>query len=171
MLPQAAMTSGLQRCTHFELHTCFSFVFKLIFHQPTLTYVTSLIYQTLCRYLKYLDYYLECAFINKSTKWLTGLYYPHVRCESSIISHGRKSHSLSTRQPSTTQKLWVFSSLHGDGLRRHCSAIIYGLLCFQVVYKEVEKRPAVGADDLSLHNITMGTTLFSTQSKCMSVFI
>ncbi|XP_074498698.1 WD repeat-containing protein WRAP73 [Sebastes fasciatus] len=34
-----------------------------------------------------------------------------------------------------------------------------------VVYKEVEKRPAVGSDDLSLHNITAGTTLFNTQSK------
>uniref|UniRef100_A0A8C9Y906 WD repeat containing, antisense to TP73 n=1 Tax=Sander lucioperca TaxID=283035 RepID=A0A8C9Y906_SANLU len=34
-----------------------------------------------------------------------------------------------------------------------------------VVYKEVEKRPAVGSDDLSLHNITIGTTLFNTQSK------
>ncbi|XP_030278015.1 WD repeat-containing protein WRAP73 [Sparus aurata] len=34
-----------------------------------------------------------------------------------------------------------------------------------VVYKEVERRPAVGADDLSLHNITIGTTLFNTQSK------
>lgn len=54
---------------------------------------------------------------------------------------------------------------------RHCSAIIYCLLCFQVVYKEVERRPAVGADDLSLHNITIGTTLFNTQSKCMSVHL
>ncbi|KAG7227022.1 hypothetical protein INR49_022369 [Caranx melampygus] len=34
-----------------------------------------------------------------------------------------------------------------------------------VVYKEVERRPAVGSDDLSLHNITVGTTLFNTQSK------
>ncbi|XP_040049318.1 WD repeat-containing protein WRAP73 [Gasterosteus aculeatus] len=34
-----------------------------------------------------------------------------------------------------------------------------------VVYKEVEKRTAVGSDDLSLHNITIGTTLFNTQSK------
>nr|XP_033501761.1 WD repeat-containing protein WRAP73 isoform X2 [Epinephelus lanceolatus] len=34
-----------------------------------------------------------------------------------------------------------------------------------VVYKEVEKRPAIGSDDLSLHNITIGTTLFNTQSK------
>uniref|UniRef100_A0A8P4KTC3 WD repeat containing, antisense to TP73 n=2 Tax=Dicentrarchus labrax TaxID=13489 RepID=A0A8P4KTC3_DICLA len=34
-----------------------------------------------------------------------------------------------------------------------------------VVYKEVERRPAVGSDDLSLHNITIGTTLFNTQSK------
>ncbi|XP_073327003.1 WD repeat-containing protein WRAP73 [Pagrus major] len=34
-----------------------------------------------------------------------------------------------------------------------------------VVYKEVERRPAVGGDDLSLHNITIGTTLFNTQSK------
>ncbi|XP_040008172.1 WD repeat-containing protein WRAP73 [Xiphias gladius] len=34
-----------------------------------------------------------------------------------------------------------------------------------IVYKEVERRPAVGSDDLSLHNITIGTTLFNTQSK------
>ncbi|TKS77392.1 WD repeat-containing protein WRAP73 [Collichthys lucidus] len=34
-----------------------------------------------------------------------------------------------------------------------------------VVYKEVERRPAVGSDDLSLHNITIGTSLFNTQSK------
>uniref|UniRef100_A0A3Q3IKE5 WD repeat containing, antisense to TP73 n=1 Tax=Monopterus albus TaxID=43700 RepID=A0A3Q3IKE5_MONAL len=34
-----------------------------------------------------------------------------------------------------------------------------------VVYKEVERRTAVGSDDLSLHNITIGTTLFNTQSK------
>ncbi|XP_029362643.1 WD repeat-containing protein WRAP73 isoform X2 [Echeneis naucrates] len=34
-----------------------------------------------------------------------------------------------------------------------------------VVYKEVEKRPAVVNDDLSLHNITIGATLFNTQSK------
>ncbi|XP_076596630.1 WD repeat-containing protein WRAP73 [Chaetodon auriga] len=34
-----------------------------------------------------------------------------------------------------------------------------------VVYKEVERRPTVGSDDLSLHNITIGTTLFNTQSK------
>lgn len=33
-----------------------------------------------------------------------------------------------------------------------------------VVYKEVERRLGAG-DDLSLHNITMGTTLFNTQSK------
>uniref|UniRef100_A0A672YHJ4 WD repeat containing, antisense to TP73 n=1 Tax=Sphaeramia orbicularis TaxID=375764 RepID=A0A672YHJ4_9TELE len=33
-----------------------------------------------------------------------------------------------------------------------------------VVYKEVERRPVV-SDDLSLHNITVGTTLFNTQSK------
>uniref|UniRef100_A0A8C6UJ44 WD repeat containing, antisense to TP73 n=1 Tax=Neogobius melanostomus TaxID=47308 RepID=A0A8C6UJ44_9GOBI len=33
-----------------------------------------------------------------------------------------------------------------------------------VVYKEVEKRPAV-SEDLSIHNISMGSTLFSTQSK------
>lgn len=38
------------------------------------------------------------------------------------------------------------------------------------MYKEVEKRPAVGNDDLSLHNITVGSTLFNTQSKCLSVF-
>ncbi|XP_010773186.1 WD repeat-containing protein WRAP73 [Notothenia coriiceps] len=34
-----------------------------------------------------------------------------------------------------------------------------------VVYKEVVKRPAVCSDDLSLHNITIGNTLFNTQSK------
>ncbi|XP_061910421.1 WD repeat-containing protein WRAP73 isoform X1 [Entelurus aequoreus] len=35
-----------------------------------------------------------------------------------------------------------------------------------VVYKEVEKRvSAVGPEDLSLHNITMGSSLLSTQSK------
>ncbi|XP_058498306.1 WD repeat-containing protein WRAP73 [Solea solea] len=34
-----------------------------------------------------------------------------------------------------------------------------------VVYKEVEKRPAAGSEDLSIHNITIGTTLFNTQSK------
>uniref|UniRef100_A0A3Q3X0W0 Uncharacterized protein n=1 Tax=Mola mola TaxID=94237 RepID=A0A3Q3X0W0_MOLML len=34
-----------------------------------------------------------------------------------------------------------------------------------VVYKEVERRPAVGCDDLSLHSITLGSTLFNTQSK------
>uniref|UniRef100_A0A7N6BZZ8 WD repeat containing, antisense to TP73 n=1 Tax=Anabas testudineus TaxID=64144 RepID=A0A7N6BZZ8_ANATE len=33
------------------------------------------------------------------------------------------------------------------------------------VYKEVERRPAVGSEDLSLHNITIGSTLFNTQSK------
>lgn len=32
---------------------------------------------------------------------------PPVRCASSIISRGRKSHSLSTQQPSTAQKPWV----------------------------------------------------------------
>ncbi|KAF3696719.1 WD repeat-containing protein WRAP73 [Channa argus] len=34
-----------------------------------------------------------------------------------------------------------------------------------VVYKEVERRPAVGSEDLSLHNITVGSSLFNTQSK------
>lgn len=34
-----------------------------------------------------------------------------------------------------------------------------------VVYKEVERRQAVGSEDLSLHNITIGSTLFNTQSK------
>ncbi|XP_006785828.1 WD repeat-containing protein WRAP73 [Neolamprologus brichardi] len=33
------------------------------------------------------------------------------------------------------------------------------------VYKEVERRPAVGTDEMSLHNITTGSTLFNTQSK------
>lgn len=33
-----------------------------------------------------------------------------------------------------------------------------------VVYREVEKRPAV-SEDLSIHNISMGSTLFSSQSK------
>uniref|UniRef100_A0A3B5B068 WD repeat containing, antisense to TP73 n=1 Tax=Stegastes partitus TaxID=144197 RepID=A0A3B5B068_9TELE len=35
----------------------------------------------------------------------------------------------------------------------------------KTVYKEVEKRPGVGSDEMSLHSITMGTTLFNTQSK------
>lgn len=100
---------------------------------------------------------------------MTRVYYPHVRCASLIISHGRKSHSLSTQQPSTTRKLWVFPSLHNEPWR-HGALFIYCLLCFQVVYKEVERRSAVGSDDLSLHNITIGSTLFNTQSKCMSVF-
>ncbi|XP_029012458.1 WD repeat-containing protein WRAP73 [Betta splendens] len=34
-----------------------------------------------------------------------------------------------------------------------------------VVYKEVERKTAVCSDDLSLHNITIGSTLFNTQSK------
>ncbi|KAM4610867.1 WD repeat-containing protein WRAP73 isoform 2-T2 [Polymixia lowei] len=34
-----------------------------------------------------------------------------------------------------------------------------------VVYKEVERRPTVASDDLSIHNISMGSTLFNTQSK------
>ncbi|KAF0036443.1 hypothetical protein F2P81_011755 [Scophthalmus maximus] len=34
-----------------------------------------------------------------------------------------------------------------------------------VVYKEVERRQASGSGDLSIHNITIGTTLFNTQSK------
>ncbi|XP_015233283.1 PREDICTED: WD repeat-containing protein WRAP73 [Cyprinodon variegatus] len=33
------------------------------------------------------------------------------------------------------------------------------------VYKEVEKRPAEVRDEFSLHNVTMDSTLFSTQSK------
>lgn len=37
---------------------------------------------------------------------------------------------------------------------------------FQVVYKEVERRPALGSDDLSPHNITVDSTLFNTHSKC-----
>uniref|UniRef100_A0A669CB34 WD repeat containing, antisense to TP73 n=1 Tax=Oreochromis niloticus TaxID=8128 RepID=A0A669CB34_ORENI len=35
----------------------------------------------------------------------------------------------------------------------------------KTVYKEVERRPAVGTDEMSLHNITTGSTLFNTQSK------
>ncbi|KAG9332835.1 hypothetical protein JZ751_014934 [Albula glossodonta] len=36
-----------------------------------------------------------------------------------------------------------------------------------VVYKEVEKRPVLGSDDLSIRQqLTMGSALFSTQSKC-----
>uniref|UniRef100_A0A3Q2C9W8 WD repeat containing, antisense to TP73 n=1 Tax=Cyprinodon variegatus TaxID=28743 RepID=A0A3Q2C9W8_CYPVA len=35
----------------------------------------------------------------------------------------------------------------------------------KTVYKEVEKRPAEVRDEFSLHNVTMDSTLFSTQSK------
>uniref|UniRef100_A0A3Q2QM63 WD repeat containing, antisense to TP73 n=1 Tax=Fundulus heteroclitus TaxID=8078 RepID=A0A3Q2QM63_FUNHE len=35
----------------------------------------------------------------------------------------------------------------------------------KTVYKEVERRPAVVSDELSLHDVTMGSTLFNTQSK------
>uniref|UniRef100_A0A3P8TAM6 WD repeat containing, antisense to TP73 n=1 Tax=Amphiprion percula TaxID=161767 RepID=A0A3P8TAM6_AMPPE len=35
----------------------------------------------------------------------------------------------------------------------------------KTVYKEAEKRPGVGSDEMPLHNITMGATLFNTQSK------
>lgn len=45
-----------------------------------------------------------------------------------------------------------------------------GCLCFQVVYKEVERRPAVGAEDLSLQTISDGSALFNTRSKCMPSF-
>ncbi|XP_030639387.1 WD repeat-containing protein WRAP73 [Chanos chanos] len=34
-----------------------------------------------------------------------------------------------------------------------------------VVYKEVERRPVVGTEDLSVHHMTMGSSLFNTQSK------
>ncbi|XP_024149263.1 WD repeat-containing protein WRAP73 [Oryzias melastigma] len=33
------------------------------------------------------------------------------------------------------------------------------------VYKEIEKRPTVTSDEMSLHNITVASSLFSTQSK------
>lgn len=38
------------------------------------------------------------------------------------------------------------------------------------MYKEVERRPAVGAEDLSLHNVSVGSALFNTQSKCKSSY-
>lgn len=38
------------------------------------------------------------------------------------------------------------------------------------MYKEVERRPAVGAEDLSLQNISVGSALFNTQSKCWSSY-
>uniref|UniRef100_A0A9J7XWJ2 WD repeat containing, antisense to TP73 n=2 Tax=Cyprinus carpio TaxID=7962 RepID=A0A9J7XWJ2_CYPCA len=34
-----------------------------------------------------------------------------------------------------------------------------------VVFKEVEKRPVVGSEDLSIHQLTVDNSLFSTQSK------
>lgn len=39
------------------------------------------------------------------------------------------------------------------------------------MYKEVERRPAVGAEDLSLQNISVGSALFNTQSKCTSRYV
>lgn len=38
------------------------------------------------------------------------------------------------------------------------------------MYKEVERRPAVGAEDLSLQNISVGSALFNAQSKCTSSY-
>uniref|UniRef100_A0A3P9L0E9 WD repeat containing, antisense to TP73 n=1 Tax=Oryzias latipes TaxID=8090 RepID=A0A3P9L0E9_ORYLA len=35
----------------------------------------------------------------------------------------------------------------------------------KTVYKEIEKRPAVSSDEMSLHDITVASSLFSTQSK------
>uniref|UniRef100_A0A3B3BCV5 WD repeat containing, antisense to TP73 n=1 Tax=Oryzias melastigma TaxID=30732 RepID=A0A3B3BCV5_ORYME len=35
----------------------------------------------------------------------------------------------------------------------------------KTVYKEIEKRPTVTSDEMSLHNITVASSLFSTQSK------
>lgn len=42
------------------------------------------------------------------------------------------------------------------------------LFCFsfQFVYREVEKKPVVGIEDLSSHQISMTSSLLNTQSKC-----
>lgn len=48
-----------------------------------------------------------------------------------------------------------------------CNPLFTCCTWFQVVYKEVERRPPLVSDDLSPHNITVDSTLLNTHSKCV----